>query len=130
VSREFSARISLLDNQIVDSDDVPIGRVDDLELAVPKEGPPRIEALLTGSQALGDRLGGGIGEAMAQLSARLRSPAAPKGPTQIEPDLVEELEPLVKLSASLSELEDVAGLEHWLTENVIEKLPGGGHADL
>jgi hypothetical protein len=128
---DLSARISLLDNQIVDRDEIPIGRVDDVELAIPDgRGPARVTALLTGSQALGERIGGGIGDAMAKVSARLRSPSAPQGPTRLDPDLIEDLEPLLKLKVPLRDLDQVAGLERWLTENVMEKLPGGGHADL
>ncbi len=131
MSRELSARIALLDNQIVDSDEIPIGRVDDVELSLPKKaGAPRVEALLTGSQALGERLGGGLGRTMAGVSRQLRSPETSRGPTRVDPDLIEELEPLLKLRASLADLEDLAGLERWLAEKVIEKLPGGGNADL
>lgn len=131
MSRELSARISILDNQVVDCDDLPIGRVDDLELVVSERGAaPRVEAMLTGSQALGERLGRGIGRTMAAVSARLRAPSAPGGPTRIHAGLIEEFEPLLKLKVPLRDLEDVAVLERWLSENVIEKLPGAGHADL
>jgi hypothetical protein len=52
--RQISARIALLDKQLVDSDRLPIGRVDDLELSLPAGGgPPEVEALLTGAEALG-----------------------------------------------------------------------------
>ncbi len=130
MSRDLSARISLLDNQIVDCDGLPIGRVDDLELAVPDGGgPPRVEALLTGSQALGERLGGGIGDTMAKTSRRLRTRPVSRAPTCIDPNLIEELEPLLKLTVPLRELDEIAGLERWLSKNMIEKLPGGGHAD-
>ncbi len=130
MSADLSARISLLDNQIVDRDELPIGRVDDLELSVPDgRGPPRVNALLTGSQALGDRLGGAVGAIMARISRRLRSPSASPAPARLDPDLIEDLEPLLKLKVPLRELDEVAGLERWLAENVVEKLPGGGHAD-
>ncbi len=130
MSSDLSARISLLDNQLIDADEVPVGRVDDLELSVRDGGPPRVQGVLTGSQALGERLGGGIGRLMAAVSARLRSADAAEGPTRLEPGLIAELEPLVKLRAPLRELDQVAGLERWLTENVIEKLPGAGDANL
>lgn len=131
MSDELSARISLLDNQIVDSDGLPIGRVDDLELEVPEQGgPPRVEALLTGSQALGERLGGGAGRAIAAASRRLRAAPDPAGPTRIDPRRVARLEPLIELEVPIRELEHVAGLERWLSENVIGKLPGAGDADL
>ena len=130
MSEEVSARISLLDNQLVDRDGVPIGRVDDLELTLPDRGPPRVEALLTGSQALGERIGGGIGRTMVAISSRLRAATAPEGPTRIDPKLIEKLEPLIRLRVPFEDLTDVAALERWLTENVIEKLPGVENADL
>jgi hypothetical protein len=130
MSEEISARISILDNQIVDADGVPIGRVDDLELRVQGHGAPEVVALLTGSRALGARLGGAIGRAMVAVSSRLRAPRSPARPTRIDPELIAELEPSVRLRASLEELPEVAALERWLAENVIEKFPGVPDADL
>jgi hypothetical protein len=125
----MSVRIGLLDKQIVDCDRLPIGRVDDLELALPEDdGPPEVEAILTGAQALGKRLGGTVGDWMAATAARLRTPSAPNGPTRIDPALVTEIEPFVRLSVRFDDLPDVAGLERWLARNVIEPLPGAGDA--
>jgi hypothetical protein len=129
MSREVSARIALLDNQIVDGDEIPIGRVDDLELDVPERGAPRVVSILTGSQALGERIGGAVGRAIATVSTRLRDSSSAR-PTQIEANLIEDLEPLVKLRAPLRELPDVAALERWLAIHIVERLPGGGDADL
>lgn len=130
MSREVGARIALLDNQILDDDEVPIGRVDDLDLSVPARGAPRVVAILTGSQALGERIGGAVGKALASVSTRLRSPSRPEGPARIDVNLIEQLEPQLKLRAPLRELPEVAGLERWLAVNVVERLPGGGDADL
>lgn len=131
MTEELSARIDLLDNQLVDADELPVGRVDDIELEVADDGsPPKVIALLTGSQALGERLGGAIGAAMAAVSARLRRAGAPQGPTRLDPRLLTQLEPMLKLRVPLSELEDLAGLERWLASKVIGRVPGGGDADL
>ena len=130
MSEEISARISLLDNQLLDADGVPIGRVDDLELKVLARGAPRVEAILTGSQALGERIGGRPGRAMAAISSRFRTPSATEGPTRIDPKLIEGPGPLVRLREPLEELTEVASLERWLSENVIEGLPGVRDADL
>lgn len=123
---ELSARFDLLDNQLVDSDRLPIGRIDDLEFAFPDAGPAYVEALLTGAEALGQRIDGPIGRAMTAISALLRPRDAPSGPTRVEPDLIEEIDPLVRLKVRFSDLPHVAGLERWLARHVVEKLPGAG----
>jgi hypothetical protein len=124
-----SVRMTLLDNQIIDSDRLPIGRIDDLELSAPtRMEPPTVEAVLTGGQALGERLGGIAGRWMAGTAARLRSRSAPRGPTRIDPMLVDELDPLIQLSVRFDELPHVAALERWLARHVIGPLPGAGDA--
>jgi hypothetical protein len=122
----FSARIALLDKQIVDCDRLPIGRVDDAELAFPDDGgPPRIEALLVGAEPLGDRVGGGAGRLMAAGAARLRGRA--NEPPSIDPRLVEKREPMVTLRVPFTELPQVAALERWLAER-LQRAPGAGDA--
>lgn len=122
----FSLRFALLDQQIVDADRRPVGRVDDLELALPTDGgPPVVETVLTGAEALGGRIGTAFGRGMAAAAARLRSSP---GPTRIDAGLIAELEPVVRLSAPLSDLPEVAGLEAWLARHVIGPLPGAGDA--
>ena len=69
----ISARLALLDHQLPDADGLPVGRVDDVELSVPTSGaPPEVEAVLTGAEALGQRLGGLTGAVMAGAASRLR----------------------------------------------------------
>lgn len=127
MSEEVSARIALLDAQLLDADDLPFGRVDDIELSLDRERP-RVVGLLTGTEALGARLGGHLGRALASASARMRPPAAGGGPARIDPALVEEVKPMVKLRASLAELKAVAPGERWLSRKLIGKLPGAGDA--
>jgi hypothetical protein len=130
VTEHLGVRMTLLDAQIVDCDRLPIGRVDDLELRFPgDEAPPEIARILTGSQALGDRIGGVIGRWMSSISARLRGPAARPGPSSLDARLITDIEPMVRLSVQADELEDIAGLEHWLASTFVERLPGTGRAD-
>jgi hypothetical protein len=125
----LSVKIALLDKQLVDSNRLPFGRVDDLLLSESsKEDGPRVEALLTGAQALGERLGGSVGGWMAAAAARFRPRSGPKGPTRIDPSLVTELEPFVQLSVRFEDLREVAALERWLSRHLIEPLPGAGDA--
>lgn len=120
-----SARIALLDVQVVDRDNLPIGRIDDLELEL-EDGPPRVSAVLIGSEALGDRIGGLLGTALSGVSSRLRDPGLGNGPPRLPVEWIEELEPLVRIERRLVELKGVAGLEHWLAEHFVERLPGSG----
>ena len=128
MSAEVSLRLSLLDAQVVDCDRLPIGRIDDVELELSSDGASlEVTALLTGAEALGTRIGGLIGRAMAAPAARLRSRAQPPGPVRLDPALVEELQPLVRLSVAFEDLPHVGSLEHWLARHVVERLPGTGH---
>lgn len=119
MSADVSVRFTLLDQQLVDVDGLPFGRIDDLELT--DDDRPAVAALLTGTQALGERLGGTVGRRLAAVSAR---------PARIDAELIQELEPLVRLSVPLAELTQVARLERWLSRHVVEPLPGAGDADL
>jgi hypothetical protein len=130
VSEHASVRFTLLDQQLVDADGLPIGRIDDLELTVPDgRGEPTLDYVLTGLQALGERLGGRLGGWAAATSRRLRPRSEPAGPTRVDAELIAELEPLVKLSVPLRDLKGVAGLERWLARTIVERLPGAGDAD-
>jgi hypothetical protein len=125
VSGELSANLDLLDALIVDSNRLPIGRVDDLELAISEDGPPRVAALLTGAEALGERIGGAAGAAIARPAARLRGRDDPPGPARIDAALMDKLWPMIRLSVTFDELPHVAGLESWLAEYV-GRLPWSG----
>lgn len=129
MSKHVSVRVALLDQQVVDCDRLAIGRVDDLELGFPEEGgAPEVQAILTGAEALGQRLGGTIGGWMAATAARLRPRSAPAGPAKIDGSLVVELEPFIRVGVRFDDLPDVARLERWLSANLIEPLPGAGDA--
>jgi hypothetical protein len=123
----LSARFSLLDQQIVDAHGLPIGRVDDIEFEQEGNGPPRVAAVLVGTQALGERIGGTAGSTVAALSARARGDVS-RGPVRIEAARIAELEPQVHLTVGLEDLPEVAALERWLSTHLVERLPGAGRA--
>lgn len=129
-SEHESLRFALLDLQIVDADGRPVGRVDDLLLHLPDDGgPPVVTHVLTGAQALGERLGGVPGRVMAALAARLRDAGSPAGPARIPAAQVGEYGDLVHLTVPLRALPHLAGLERWLACEVVEGVPGAGDAD-
>jgi sporulation protein YlmC with PRC-barrel domain len=119
------AGLDLLDRQIVDRDGELVGKVDDLELTDPEDGPPRLVALLTGAQAYGTRLGGRLGGWIVSAAGRL---GGTKQPVRIPFELVEKVGPSIRLSAAVSELERVERVDHWLRDNFIGRIPGAGNA--
>ena len=124
-----SVRFTLLDQRIVDSQQRPVGRVDDLEIEIPRDGgEPEVVALLTGAQALGERLGGLTGRLMAGVAARLRTGAAPSRPVAVPAELVAVDDNLVTLTVPIRELPQLMALERWLAHHVVEGLPGAGDA--
>jgi hypothetical protein len=128
MSRHRSLRFTLLDQQVVDAEDRPVGRVDDVELELGKAGAPRLVALLVGQQALGERLGGTLGRTTAAIAGRLRDPANGPGPARVPLEAVAETGPLVRLNRALRDLAGIAGLERWLAHHVVQWVPGAGDA--
>ena len=129
MSDHFSARMVLLDAQLVDCERRPIGRVDDLELSLPRRGGrPQVTSVLTGAEALGGRLGGRIGLWIVALAARLQPTDHSPGAARVEAELIEALEPLIQLALPLRELSRLAPLERWLAKHLVEPLPGAGDA--
>jgi sporulation protein YlmC with PRC-barrel domain len=122
----LSLRFDFLDQQIVDADGLPLGRVEDVELAQARGEPPHVAAVLTGAEALGERMGGGLGEALARTARRLREPASDEGPTRIEIEHVESAGPKLELKVRHDEIPHVAALERWLSERVVGRIPGAG----
>jgi sporulation protein YlmC with PRC-barrel domain len=116
----------LLDRQIVDRYGMEVGKVDDVELTVPEHGPPYLSALLVGPPAIGPRIGGWLGRAVASVARRLRS--APGGPLRIPFDVVGDVGIAITLTISRDLLAEPE-LEHWLRNHVIARIPGSGDVE-
>jgi sporulation protein YlmC with PRC-barrel domain len=112
----------LLDRQIVDREGLPVGNVDDVELAVAEDGSLTVSALLVGAQAWGRRLGGRLGDSIAGLTSRLQR-RTPTGPIRIPIDLVRGTGAAITLSVSRDLLVEPE-LEAWLRDHVITRIPG------
>ena len=124
----LSLAYDLLGAQIVDAERRPLGRIEDLELELEEGGAPRVTTILTGLEALGQRVGGTLGRWAAGVAARLRPADEPGGPTRIDARHIEKVRPLVELDVRFAELPQVAGLERWLARNVVGRIPGSGDA--
>jgi sporulation protein YlmC with PRC-barrel domain len=116
----------LLDRQILDRDGEPVGKVDDVELALDGNGTPYVAALLIGQQALGDRIGGVLGRWLAGTARRL-APDRDPGPIRVPYDLVAEVTSSVNLSVSRDLLPEPP-LESWLRAHLIDRIPGADDA--
>lgn len=119
------ASLDLLDRQILDRDGDPVGKVDDVELTDPEQGPPRLVALLLGPQAYGQRLGGRLGEWIASAGVRL---AGTDAPIRIPIEAVDDFGVSIRLKVSLPDVERAERLERWLRERLIERIPGARSA--
>ena len=62
---EIDLGLSLLDHQLIDSEDLRCGKVDDLDLGSLREDPPTVQAILAGTPAWRNR--GRIGRLAASL---------------------------------------------------------------
>ena len=116
----LDARLHLLDRQLLDHDDAPVGIVDDLELTdfpVDEDIPagtqaPRVTGLLSGHV----------------LATRILGGAPPRSRLQEIPwDLVHSVDAVVRLKPTDMPF-DVDWVERWLRERIIKHIPGGQHA--
>jgi hypothetical protein len=123
----YDAGLHLLDRQILDPDDAPVAKVDDLELRERADGRLVVSALLTGPGALGPRAGGHLGSWMVAVWRRLRPDPDPR-PGRIEAGLVTHTDSAVHVSLRGSDLH-VDGFERWVRTRIVEKIPGAGHAE-
>lgn len=114
--------LHLLDRQVVDVDGEPVARVDDVELVLGEDGTLELTALLVGPEALGARMGGRLGQWMADVGRRLR-PDLAEAP-RIPVDAIDEVNPFIRLTVHRDDL-DFPRSEAWFRDHVVGRLPGG-----
>jgi sporulation protein YlmC with PRC-barrel domain len=125
--RELYAARELLDHQIVDSDGMLAGKVDDLELDEgTKTKGPAVVAILSGPGALSGQFGKRLGPWLESVQRRLHPDGDP-GPARIGFGVVKRVKEHVTLSVPREELESTLA-ERWSRDVVIDKIPGAGHA--
>jgi hypothetical protein len=123
--RRYDAALHLLDRQIVDPDGRLVAKVDELELAERPDGRIVVTALLTGPGALGPRVGGRAGHWTVAIWRRLRPEPDPK-PGRIDFADVVSIDSAVHVGRRRHAL-GVDGLERWMDDNVVSRIPGAGH---
>jgi sporulation protein YlmC with PRC-barrel domain len=122
----LDAGLDLLDRQILDREDMQVGKVDDVEFEIDADGKPVLTALLLGPMAWGPRLGGRLGTWVVAVARRLR-PETDPGPVRIEARFIRRLGTTVDLTISAEE-SGAQRLEHWLRTKLVERIPGAEHA--
>jgi sporulation protein YlmC with PRC-barrel domain len=121
----LDAALDLLDHQILDCDGIPVGKVEDLELAW--SGPrPSITALLIGAGPFGSRMPGLLGRLVVAVWTRLRPEQDPQ-PVRIPLAAVDRIDSSVHLNIARDGL-GLHGPEEWARVHIIAKLPGERHA--
>ena len=121
---ELDALHQLLDRQILDTDGLMVGKVDDVELEEREDGRLVVTALLTGPGALGPRLGGAPGALTVRGWSRLAN-TSPHNPRRIDYTAVTAIDTAIKLGLTRARLA-VDGFEVWVRTRVIAALPGAG----
>jgi sporulation protein YlmC with PRC-barrel domain len=109
----------ILDQQLVDSNGINIGKVDSVVLELRDGAPPRVAALLTGGHLLARRLHPRIESWMARLTAGW----CPEGqhPIRIPWSKVKKIGVDVKVDIDAGR---VMPWEHWIRSHIIGRIPG------
>ena len=123
--RVFDAQLNLLDRQIIDSDQMLVAKVDDVELGTESDGRLLVTGLLTGPGALGPRIGGVVGSLSVAIWSRLAGREA-DAPKRIDYGLVDEIGTALTLVVP-RHVVAVDGFEAWTRDHVIAAIPGSAH---
>lgn len=123
--RTLDLHLHLLDRQVVDPDGRLVCKIDDLELELDPTGRPYVKAILTGSRALGPRLGGRLGRWVTAIATRL-SDGQQQQPLRIDFALVSDIGSAITVVRRHNELV-VAPLESWVDTHIISRIPGSRH---
>jgi sporulation protein YlmC with PRC-barrel domain len=121
--RTYDLGFDILDRQVLDSEGVPCGNVDDIEIEFVdgRSKPPVVTAILMSPGAYGPRMGR-AGAIIAALWSRLHPARDPK-PLRIEWASVAKLDYAIHLSVTRYEA-DLTEAEDWFRDNIITRIPG------
>lgn len=112
----------ILDKQVVDREQVKIGKVDGLVAELRQAKPPRVIAVELGSIALGRRLGAVAGRWAARLVARLSGKRQTR-PHRIAWNKVRDIGVDIEFDIDVRQTK-IFAWQDWLREHVIGRIPG------
>ena len=116
--RTIDIGLDLLDRQLLDRDERPAGKVDDVELTFDEDGVPVLTAILSGPGALAPRLGR-LADLVASWRLRLEGRAEPG---RVPFGSVTRVRPDVRLAITREELDSMVS-ERWATR-IVRRIPG------
>ncbi|MER8508044.1 hypothetical protein [Mesorhizobium sp. M0220] len=114
----------ILDKQVVDREQVKIGKVDGLVAELRPGKPPKIIAVELGSITLARRLGERPGRWMARLAARLGGRRHAE-PHRIAWNKVRDIGVDIEFDIDVRETA-IFDWQNWLRDHVIGRIPGAG----
>lgn len=116
----------VLDKELLDREDKPMGRVDGLILHVGKESQPRITHIVVGGPTLWNR----VHPALGRLSHRLNGWWGPKNPdaVRIPWSRVRVVGRDIKLAIKATDSGAVEW-ELWIAQHIIQRIPGSGSGE-
>ncbi|RUX30267.1 hypothetical protein EOA13_10780 [Mesorhizobium sp. M7A.F.Ca.US.011.01.1.1] len=112
----------LLDKQVVDREQIKIGKVDGLVAELRPGKPPRIIAIELGSITLARRLGAGPGRWMARLAVKLGGKQHGE-PHRIAWHKVKDIGIDIEFDIDVGET-SIFAWQDWLRDHVIGRIPG------
>jgi hypothetical protein len=124
------AVLHLLDRQVIDPEGHLVCKVDDLELTELPDGRLALTALLVGPGALGHRMGGTTGRWVLAVWRRLRPDTdRHPGPARIDAAEVTAVDSAVHIARPAGQMHQLGinGLETWVHDRLIDRLPGATH---
>jgi len=114
----------LLDREILDKDDTPVGKVDDLDFEILPDGSPVLSAILCGPTALGPRLGGRLGTWWVSIARRLRPNDDPT-PVHVGIDDVDHVDRETLRLRITGSNAGTLRLQRWVDAKIVKRIPGG-----
>jgi hypothetical protein len=112
---------NVIDTQLVDRHQQKIGRIDELLLELEEGKPPRVATIVIGGAARARRVGGWMVACHRAVHALFGQRAEHE--SRVPFDAVRCVADTIELDVEGNTLESM-GLERWLSEHVIGRIPG------
>jgi len=111
----------LLDKQLVDGEDRPLGKADGVVFEIRADGPPRLVAVEVGASAVLRRVSRRLAEASARIARRLGVGSGE--PLRVDPERFVHFGKEVKVDIDAPRTAAYAW-ERWLRRTLIGRIPG------
>jgi hypothetical protein len=120
---ELHVTRDLLDKQLVDRENRPMGKVDGILMEFPEGRPPRLKAIEIGATVVARRVNARLERIVARWYRRLG--ISDGAPERVPLSKIVHFGNDVQLDMD-AERTSVYDVEHWLRDRVIARIPGSG----